>query len=215
MFRFFCLYSSSDAFDRLKVTYKNADLDRFYISQLYEYEPILKVQLAQSCGHSCSRAMLSATLKRKKDIYDDNDWKQNHSNPCNNERITSSYEAKKIDETNPTGTDLPHYNLTSSYTSLPSPMARVKRLNMNTNNHVPHHKIPELSTTANQLLSNLNPLRQFYTAQMDEDVNAEEEMNSKDRKEADTMHQQKTLDQWRNNSDYLHNKYPVDDYVME
>ncbi|XP_055846789.1 uncharacterized protein LOC129912525 isoform X2 [Episyrphus balteatus] len=61
----------SDAFNRLKAFYKKADLDRFYISQLYEYEPILQVQRAQSRGHSCSRELHSAILKRKK-LHDDN-----------------------------------------------------------------------------------------------------------------------------------------------
>ena len=62
----------SNAFARLKEFYKKADLDRFYISQLYEYEPILQVQRAQSRGHSCSRELHAAILKRKK-THDDDD----------------------------------------------------------------------------------------------------------------------------------------------
>lgn len=46
-------------------------MDRFYISQLYEYEPILQVQRAQSRGHSCSRELHAAILKRKKPHDDD------------------------------------------------------------------------------------------------------------------------------------------------
>uniref|UniRef100_A0A0K8UQU9 Dual specificity protein phosphatase 1B n=1 Tax=Bactrocera latifrons TaxID=174628 RepID=A0A0K8UQU9_BACLA len=56
----------SKAFSRLKEHYEKADLDRFYMTQLYEYEPILQVQRAQSRGQSCSREMYSAILKRKK-----------------------------------------------------------------------------------------------------------------------------------------------------
>uniref|UniRef100_A0A1A9WA03 Dual specificity phosphatase catalytic domain-containing protein n=1 Tax=Glossina brevipalpis TaxID=37001 RepID=A0A1A9WA03_9MUSC len=63
----------SNAFARLKICYKKADLDRFYISQLYEYEPILQVQRAQSRGHSCSRELHAAILKRKKSHDDDDD----------------------------------------------------------------------------------------------------------------------------------------------
>lgn len=63
--------SFSDAFARLKEFYTKADLDRFYISQLYEYEPILQVQRAQSRGHSCSRELHAAILKRKKTQDDD------------------------------------------------------------------------------------------------------------------------------------------------
>ncbi|XP_067637320.1 uncharacterized protein [Eurosta solidaginis] len=60
----------SDAFARLKDYYKKADLDRFYMTQLYEYEPILQVQRAQSRGQSCSREIASAILKRKKSVND-------------------------------------------------------------------------------------------------------------------------------------------------
>ncbi|XP_073835458.1 uncharacterized protein isoform X2 [Musca autumnalis] len=63
--------SFSNAFARLKEFYNKADLDRFYISQLYEYEPILQVQRAQSRGHSCSRELHAAILKRKKTNEDD------------------------------------------------------------------------------------------------------------------------------------------------
>ncbi|XP_011194005.1 uncharacterized protein LOC105219507 [Zeugodacus cucurbitae] len=58
----------SKAFTRLKEHYEKADLDRFYMTQLYEYEPILQVQRAQSRGQSCSREMYSAILKRKKGV---------------------------------------------------------------------------------------------------------------------------------------------------
>lgn len=60
----------NDAFQRVKKVFKKAELERFFISQLYEYEPILQVQRAQSCGHSCSRELRSAQLKRKK-LHDD------------------------------------------------------------------------------------------------------------------------------------------------
>ncbi|XP_037936169.1 uncharacterized protein LOC119670116 [Teleopsis dalmanni] len=71
--------SFSAAFSRLKEFYNKADLDRFYISQLYEYEPILQVQRAQSRGQSCSRELHSAILKRKKTTdeeinYDTNEF---------------------------------------------------------------------------------------------------------------------------------------------
>ncbi|XP_004536370.1 uncharacterized protein LOC101458659 [Ceratitis capitata] len=65
--------SFSKAFARLKEYYKKADLDRFYMTQLYEYEPILQVQRAQSRGQSCSREMYSAILKRKKVVEEDED----------------------------------------------------------------------------------------------------------------------------------------------
>ncbi|XP_053951363.1 uncharacterized protein LOC128858856 isoform X2 [Anastrepha ludens] len=55
----------NNAFARLKENYEKADLDRFYMTQLYEYEPILQVQRTQSRGQSCSRDMHSAILKRK------------------------------------------------------------------------------------------------------------------------------------------------------
>lgn len=67
----FYFFLCSNAFARLKEFYKKADLDRFYKSQLYEYEPILQVQRAQSRGHSCSRDLHAATLKRKKPLEDD------------------------------------------------------------------------------------------------------------------------------------------------
>ncbi|KAM7350802.1 uncharacterized protein ACRADG_009249 [Cochliomyia hominivorax] len=73
--------SFSNAFARLKEFYKKADLDRFYISQLYEYEPILQVQRAQSRGHSCSRELHAAILKRKK-THDDDDATLDNSTTC-------------------------------------------------------------------------------------------------------------------------------------
>ncbi|KNC32918.1 hypothetical protein FF38_00554 [Lucilia cuprina] len=74
--------SFSNAFARLKEFYKKADLDRFYISQLYEYEPILQVQRAQSRGHSCSRELHAAILKRKKTHDDDSDATSDNSTTC-------------------------------------------------------------------------------------------------------------------------------------
>ncbi|XP_065365150.1 uncharacterized protein LOC135958196 [Calliphora vicina] len=73
--------SFSNAFARLKEFYKKADLDRFYISQLYEYEPILQVQRAQSRGHSCSRELHAAILKRKKN-HDDDDATLDNNTTC-------------------------------------------------------------------------------------------------------------------------------------
>lgn len=65
----FPLYSRT-AYQLLKRFHPNIELDRFFISQLYEYEPILQVQRTQSGGNSCSRELRSALLKRKK-TYDD------------------------------------------------------------------------------------------------------------------------------------------------
>lgn len=48
----------------------NIELDKFFTTQLYEYEPILKVQRRQLAGNSCSRELRSTLLKRKKS-YDD------------------------------------------------------------------------------------------------------------------------------------------------
>lgn len=80
-------YFYSNAFARLKEFYKKADLDRFYISQLYEYEPILQVQRAQSRGHSCSRELHAAILKRKKPLDDD---EINVSTSLDNDLLTCS-----------------------------------------------------------------------------------------------------------------------------
>ncbi|XP_059223890.1 uncharacterized protein LOC106084127 [Stomoxys calcitrans] len=74
--------SFSNAFARLKEFYKKADLDRFYISQLYEYEPILQVQRAQSRGHSCSRELHAAILKRKK-THEEEDTLDNNNPSAN------------------------------------------------------------------------------------------------------------------------------------
>lgn len=54
------------AYQSLQRFHPNIELDRFFISQLYEYEPILQMQRTQSCGNSCSRELRSALLKRKK-----------------------------------------------------------------------------------------------------------------------------------------------------
>lgn len=54
----------------IKRFHPNIELDRFFITQLYEYEPILQVQRTQSGGNSCSRELRSGLLKRKK-IYDE------------------------------------------------------------------------------------------------------------------------------------------------
>lgn len=48
----------------------NIELDKFFITQLYEYEPILQVQRTQLAGNSCSRELRSDLLKRKK-MFDD------------------------------------------------------------------------------------------------------------------------------------------------
>lgn len=69
----------NDAFQRVKSIFKKAELEPFFISQLYEYEPILQVERAQSRGHSCSRELRSAQLKRKK-IHDDTFSPQNDFN---------------------------------------------------------------------------------------------------------------------------------------
>lgn len=54
----------------LKRFHPTMELDRFFISQLYEYEPILQMQRTQSGGNSCSRELRSALLKRKKAFED-------------------------------------------------------------------------------------------------------------------------------------------------
>lgn len=61
---------SRTAYQLIKRFHPNIELDRFFITQLYEYEPILQVQRTQSGGNSCSRELRSALLKRKK-TYDD------------------------------------------------------------------------------------------------------------------------------------------------
>lgn len=81
----------NDAFQRIKGVFKKAELERFFISQLYEYEPILQVQRAQARGNSCSRELRSAFLKRKK-LHDDspspNECSFNH--PSNHIHISSN-----------------------------------------------------------------------------------------------------------------------------
>lgn len=54
----------------IKRLHPNIELDKFFTTQLYEYEPILQVQRSQSAGNSCSREMRSALLKRKKSFDD-------------------------------------------------------------------------------------------------------------------------------------------------
>lgn len=64
-------FHSRLAYQLYKRFHPNIELvDRFFITQLYEYEPILQVQRTQSGGNSCSRELRSALLKRKK-TYDD------------------------------------------------------------------------------------------------------------------------------------------------
>ncbi|XP_055311684.1 uncharacterized protein LOC129574168 isoform X2 [Sitodiplosis mosellana] len=58
------------AYQLIKRLHPNIELDKFFTTQLYEYEPILQVQRSQSAGNSCSRELRSALLKRKKS-YDD------------------------------------------------------------------------------------------------------------------------------------------------
>lgn len=58
------------AYQVIKRLHPNIELDKFFTTQLYEYEPILQVQRSQSGGNSCSRELRSALLKRKKS-YDD------------------------------------------------------------------------------------------------------------------------------------------------
>uniref|UniRef100_A0A1A9ZLE0 Dual specificity phosphatase catalytic domain-containing protein n=1 Tax=Glossina pallidipes TaxID=7398 RepID=A0A1A9ZLE0_GLOPL len=116
----------SNAFARLKICYKKADLDRFYISQLYEYEPILQVQRAQSRGHSCSRELHAAILKRKKSHDDDDDD-----------------------------------NLTTTATTTTTTA---------TISSTPESMNLEHNASTSELLDNLNPLNQFNTAQMENQV---------------------------------------------
>lgn len=126
------------------------------------------MQRAQSCGQSCSRRMLAATLKRKTDIYDDSGCIRNDS--YINQNVPTSYGAQENGEITTNGTHSPHENLTCPPATLPSTLSRIKRVaTTNTNISVSQQKYSELSTTANQLLSNLNPLRQFYPAQMELD----------------------------------------------
>lgn len=58
------------AYQLIKRFHPNIELDRFFITQLYEYEPILQVQRTQSAGNSCSRELRGDLLKRKK-VFDD------------------------------------------------------------------------------------------------------------------------------------------------
>lgn len=56
----------STAFQLVKQIHPNVELDRYYINQMYEYEPILQVQRTLNLyGTSCSRELRSSVLKRK------------------------------------------------------------------------------------------------------------------------------------------------------
>lgn len=60
----------STAYELIKTCLSHVELDKFYVTQLYEYEPILQVHKTQMRGHSCSGELKRASLKRKK-TYDD------------------------------------------------------------------------------------------------------------------------------------------------
>lgn len=50
----------------MKQIHPNIELDRYYVNQMYEYEPILQVQRTLNLyGTSCSRELRSSVLKRK------------------------------------------------------------------------------------------------------------------------------------------------------
>lgn len=68
--QWFYLSYYSIAYELIKRSLTNVELDKFYVTQLYEYEPILQVQRTQSCGHSCSGEIRRASLKRKKTFED-------------------------------------------------------------------------------------------------------------------------------------------------
>lgn len=69
--KYYCRsFISRTAYQLIKRLHPNIELDKFFTTQLYEYEPILQVQRSQSAGNSCSRELRSALLKRKKS-YDD------------------------------------------------------------------------------------------------------------------------------------------------
>ncbi|XP_037028120.1 uncharacterized protein LOC119068576 [Bradysia coprophila] len=60
----------STAFNLVKQIHPNIELDRYYVNQMYEYEPILQVQRTLNLyGTSCSRELRSSMHKRK--ISDD------------------------------------------------------------------------------------------------------------------------------------------------
>ncbi|KAG4065870.1 hypothetical protein HA402_012548 [Bradysia odoriphaga] len=60
----------STAFQLVKQIHPNIELDRYYVNQMYEYEPILQVQRTLNLyGTSCSRELRSSMHKRK--ISDD------------------------------------------------------------------------------------------------------------------------------------------------
>ena len=61
---------NSTAFQIVKQIHPNLKLDKFYITQLHEYEPILQVQHTLTFGNCCSRELRSKFLKRKT-LYDD------------------------------------------------------------------------------------------------------------------------------------------------
>lgn len=56
---------SRNAFKLIKRLHPNIELDKYFTTQLYEYEPILQVQRAQLAGNSCSRELRCSQLKRK------------------------------------------------------------------------------------------------------------------------------------------------------
>ncbi|XP_036339448.1 uncharacterized protein LOC118748850 [Rhagoletis pomonella] len=135
--------SFSNAFARLKDYYKKADLDRFYMRQLYEYEPILQVQRAQSRGQSCSREMHSAILKRKKDD-DDIDV-----NDCSNNGMPFT-----------AGTDMSSTNeFFTTFNPLSNFHAATKQRSLNEINslHECHRQTPQRNQFNRTPLSQTNP----------------------------------------------------------
>lgn len=60
-----------NAYKLIKRLHPNIELDKYFTTQLYEYEPILQVQRAQLGGNSCSRELRCSQLKRK-NRFDDN-----------------------------------------------------------------------------------------------------------------------------------------------
>lgn len=63
--------SRRNAFKLIKRLHPNIELDKYFTTQLYEYEPILQVQRSQLAGNSCSRELRCSLLKRK-NRFDDN-----------------------------------------------------------------------------------------------------------------------------------------------
>lgn len=60
-----------NAFEILKNGLSYVELDKYYVTQLHEYEPILQVERIQMRGHSCSGELRRASLKRKKTYGDE------------------------------------------------------------------------------------------------------------------------------------------------